>query len=115
MYSPTLRKDIDFNDPAKRAAFEASYRGTVGPNARSPLDFDSEGNPFFNGITDQANRNAFDAQNDPEAPYRAMAKKAELAKRAYKETSADIEDLRGSAYDNIMKMFRESMDKIGRV
>jgi len=115
MYSPHLDKKHDFNDPAQRQAFEESYRSTVGENSRSPLAQDSTGAWYFNGMTDRANRNTFDAQNDPEAPYKALAKKAAIARSAYDQTTSDITKVTTTGYDWIQSMFKDSIKKIKNV
>lgn len=115
MYSPHLDKKHDFNDPAQRQAFEESYRSTVGENSRSPLAQDFRGNWYFNGATDQANRNKFDAQNDPEASYKAMAKKSAIAQDAYNQTTADIKAVTTTGYDWVKKLFGDSIDEIADV
>lgn len=113
--NPYLKKEFDFNDPEKRKAFEDSYRGTVGADARSPLAQDTDGNFYFNGFTDAANRNSVDAQNDSEAPYKAIAKKSAIARSAYDQTTADIQGLTTSGYDWIQRMFGDSLSSIGKL
>jgi hypothetical protein len=112
MYSPHLDKKYDFNDPTQRKAFEDSYRGTVGESSRSPLAQDSTGRWYFNEMTDQANRNTADAQNNPEAPFDALRKKAAIAREAYDKTSADIRDVTGNGFSWIEKLFGDSINQI---
>lgn len=115
MYNPRLDPSIDFNDPAKRQAFEDSYRSSVGANSGSPLQQDSGGRWYFNGGIDASNRNTRDAQNDPEAPYRALAKKAAIARAAYDQTTSDIKDIAGTGYGWIQSMFKDSIKQIKKV
>jgi hypothetical protein len=115
MFNPRLDPSIDFNDPAKRQAFEDSYRATVGENTGSPLQQDSAGHWYFNSGIDASNRNTRDAQNDPEAPYKPLMKKAAIARAAYDVTTADIEEAAGVGYKNITDMYGKAMKDIRKI